>query len=193
MPHSELRHVGRHPTTQLHRTGGRPPRYLGLSGLADGDERCDVARGRLPVGMWQRANHQPDDRRCLIDPIRPCRHEVADIVIDPSFAVDISAALKPSVIGIAVGVVAGERQTPAGDRRASRTPARTSARSRRGFLRRNARHRRGRQGQGCCGSFGNSRSRQTERSSRLPFLVWRRAPDPSCRVSCCPINLRHRL
>src|SRR5215211_6754987 len=104
----------RNPTTQLHRTGGRPLRYLGLSGLADGDERCDVARGRLPVGMWQRANHRPDDRRCLIDTIRPCRHEVADIVIDPSFAVDISAALKPSMIGIAVGVVASERQTPAG-------------------------------------------------------------------------------
>jgi hypothetical protein len=136
-------------------------RYLGLSGLADGDERCDVARGRLPVGMWQRANHRPDDRRCLIDTIRPCRHEVADKVIDPTFAVDISAALKPSVIGIAVGVVARAPDSSR-DRRASRIPARTSARSRRGSPRRNARHRRGRQGQGYCGSFGSSRSRQTD-------------------------------
>ena len=100
-----------------------PLRYLGLSGLADGDERCEVARGRLPVGMWQRANHRPDDHRCLIDTIRPCRHEVADIVIDPTFAVDISAALKPSVIGIAVGVVAGERQTPAGPAERRQRPA----------------------------------------------------------------------
>src|SRR5215212_9285277 len=64
--------------------------------------------------MWQCANHRPDDRRRLIDTIGPCRHEVADIVINPMFALDISAALKPSMIGIAVGVVAGQHQTPAG-------------------------------------------------------------------------------
>jgi hypothetical protein len=29
----------------------------GIVRLADGDERCDVARDRLPVGMWQGANH----------------------------------------------------------------------------------------------------------------------------------------
>src|SRR3954452_4076271 len=63
--------------------------------------------------MWHRANHRPDDRWCLIDSIRPCWHEVADIVIDPTFAVDVSAAFEPSVMGIAVRVVAGERQAPA--------------------------------------------------------------------------------
>jgi hypothetical protein len=151
-----------------------------LSGLADGDERCDVARGRLPVGMWHRANHRPDNRRCLIDTIRPCRHEVADIVIDPTFAVDISAALKPSVIGIAVGVVAGERQTPAWTaERPRHLPER-----RLGQGEGPCAETQGIEGdgkvRGCSGSFGSSRSRQTGWSSWLPFLVWRRgyASDP---------------
>jgi hypothetical protein len=42
------------------------------------------------------------------------RYAAGFSAIDPTFAVDISAALKPSVIGIAVGVVAGERQTQPG-------------------------------------------------------------------------------
>src|SRR5262249_33588614 len=59
------------------------------------------------------ADDWADDRRHLVDPIRPVRHQVAGVVVDPGFAVDLSGALEARVHGIAVGARALELERPA--------------------------------------------------------------------------------